>query len=353
MLPADSGAPLWPFRLEPILKQKVWGGDRLSRFPSKGVAAGDRIGESWEASGLPGEDNVVATGPCAGERLSDLTARLGTGLVGPELPAPEFPLLVKFLDARERLSLQVHPPTRPAPGGRFSPGKAEAWFILEGGELVSGLAPGVQPAELESLLRSGGDPTPLLCRLQVRPGDTVPIAPGTLHCIGPGVVLAELQQPADITYRLHDWGRAGRDLHLPAALEVLDPQAGRTTSPPPLECRRGANLFRFHLGCRHFGLESASLSEPCPWVRAGQRVEVLLALQGAFAIGPRAGGPVLEIEAGQTAILPALTPELWLEPRGTATVLVCYPSRLEREHYDRLLSWGYSGADVAGHLFPA
>ena len=353
MLPLDPGAALMPFRLEPILKAKVWGGDRLARFPSKGVSTGDKIGESWEASGLHGDDNVVATGPAAGERLAALTARLGPGLVGQELPAPEFPLLLKFLDARERLSLQVHPPTRPAPGGRFSLGKAEAWFILEGGELVSGLAPGVQPAELESLLRSGGDPTPLLCRLQVRPGDTVPIAPGTLHCIGPGVLLVEVQQPADITFRLHDWGRAGRDLQLADALDVLEVGAGRASSPPPLECRRGANLFRFHLGCRHFGLETAILSEPCPWVRAGQRLELLLALEGSFAIGPRSAGPALEIETGQTAILPATAPELWLEPRGKATVLVCYPTRLEREHYDRLLTWGYAGADVAGHLFPA
>src|SRR5438067_1317735 len=125
--------------LRPILKEKVWGGDRLTRFPSKGVAHGSKIGESWEASGLPGSDTIVATGPWAGTGLAELVREMGSELTG-SAGSDEFPLLLKFIDARERLSLQVHPPHRSSYRPDAPPGKAEAWYVLEGGDIVLGLA---------------------------------------------------------------------------------------------------------------------------------------------------------------------------------------------------------------------
>ncbi|MBI3890892.1 MAG: class I mannose-6-phosphate isomerase [Candidatus Wallbacteria bacterium] len=338
--------------LRPILKEKVWGGDRLARFASKGVSPGSRIGESWEASGLPGQDSQVASGPFDGTPLARLAREMGGALLGPLAVQSEFPLLLKLIDAREQLSLQVHPPHRDDRRGA-PPGKAEAWYVLEGGPMVLGLAPGADAGELARVLRAGSDPTGLLNFVEARPGDTIPVPPGTLHSIGAGVLLVELQQPADVTYRVYDWGRAGRELHIEQALAVLDPSSSLRSEGAPLEWGRGANRFRLLTGCRHFGMELARLTEHLPWVKATESMEVLLCLEGRFRIGPRAGSEPLTVGPGQTVLLPAATPEVWMEPEGPVTLLVGYACRLEREIYDRMLGFGYAGLEVAARVFPA
>ncbi|MBI4868724.1 MAG: class I mannose-6-phosphate isomerase [Candidatus Wallbacteria bacterium] len=352
MAPTAGQRPPGPMLLSPILKEKVWGGDRLRRFPSKGVTPGSSIGESWEASGLAEDPSRIASGPWEGASLRELVSELGTALLGPLADRREFPLLLKLIDARERLSLQVHPPHRDD-RPQAPPGKAEAWYVLEGGPLVLGLAANTDAGELAAALREARDPSPLLEHVVARPGDTIPVAPGTLHSIGQGVLVAELQQPADITYRVHDWGRQGRELHLEQAFAALDPLAGHRPRPGPLELVRGNNLFSFLTGCRHFGMERARLVEHLPWVRATESVELLLCLEGRFTIGPRSAAQPLAAGPGDTVLLPAACPEVWIEPSEPVTLLVGYPCRLERELYDRMLAWGFAGEEVASRIFPA
>ncbi len=340
----------WPMLLTPILLEKVWGGDRLASFPSKILEPGKRFGESWDACALPGRDSVIASGPLSGRKLSELCSELDAQLLGPHFAGKPFPLLLKIIDARDRLSLQLHPPE--VSGDGRGAGKAEAWYVLQGGDLMLGLAEGADPEKLKSRLRSGGDPTEFVRVLKAKPGDTIAVPPGTIHAIGQGLLVVEIQQPADITYRIHDWGRKGRELHLDEGFRVLDASSGRDPLLPPLERQVGNNTRRFHLGCRHFGLESLEITEAAPWVRATPSVELVTGLRGRLRLGHRDGEPSVVVGPGETALIPATAPpDLWMNPLEPASALVTYPCRLERDIYDRLVSWGFSGQPVAERIF--
>lgn len=200
-----------PVIFEPIYQARPWGGRRLADRLGKVLPADAPIGESWELSGLPGAESRVREGELAGRRLGELVAAWGRGLLGgAELIAGRFPLLIKFLDARETLSVQVHPrPEAAAPGEH----KNEAWYIVdaaEGSEVWIGLRPGVTP---EQLARAAGSAAivELLQRWPARPGRCYYLPSGVPHALGAGVVLAEVQTPADVTYRLYDWDRVGLD----------------------------------------------------------------------------------------------------------------------------------------------
>ena len=222
----------WIFR--PHLADRVWGGRDLERF-GRDLPPGRTIGETWEISAIPGGSSVVRGGPDDGRTLIDLLERSADAIIG-DVPVPSgarFPLLVKLLDARQPLSIQLHPRDAEAitiEGDREgSVGKTEAWVILDAepnAEIIHGLAPGVDTPALYERLRSlGGAAIPddevrdWFRFVPVRAGDVVFVPAGTIHALGAGIVLAEVQQSSDLTYRLYDWGRPGadgqpRELHL-------------------------------------------------------------------------------------------------------------------------------------------
>jgi mannose-6-phosphate isomerase len=219
--------PPIPVVFEPIFKPKPWGGRELARLFGKPLPGSGPIGESWELADLPGNESRVAEGPLAGKRVGELLEMWGGKLVGDaELASGRFPLLIKFLDARQPLSIQVHP-CGPANGSVSElPGiKHEAWYVIDaepGAALYLGLKPGVGPDEI----RAAGL-TPALADLhQLRPartGDCYYLPSGVPHALGAGLVVAEVQTPSDVTYRLFDWGRVGldgrpRELHVDQAL---------------------------------------------------------------------------------------------------------------------------------------
>ena len=221
---------LYPFTFHPIFKERVWGGREMERLYKKNLPADRPIGESWEISDRPGDVSVIANGTLAGKSLRWLMENHRAELLGDAKLAKEnrFPLLCKILDAREKLSLQVHPPASKAAELGGEP-KTEMWFIANaapGAELFVGLKRGVTRAEFEGKIRTG-KVAECFHHVPVRAGDAMFLPSGRVHAIGAGLVIFEIQQNSDTTYRVFDWNRVGldgkpRELHVAQSLASID-----------------------------------------------------------------------------------------------------------------------------------
>jgi len=285
-----SPTPLFrPILLEPILVERPWGDQRLARHLGKALPPGARIGESWETA----NEARVADGPLAGLTLRELVTRFGPALLGARglaasQPFGDFPLLVKFIDADDVLSVQVHPDDEQAqPLGQR--GKTEAWYILAaepGAELIVGLTAPLDPSTVRTLLAERRL-AEYLVRLPVQAGDTVIVPAGTLHAIGRGILLYEIQEQSDITYRFYDWDRVdaaghGRPLHIEEGLVVLRPERqARRTQPLALDEWR-----TILTACRYFLLERwvVSGTRQLP-VAAEQTFRILSCIAGQVTLG--------------------------------------------------------------------
>lgn len=222
---------LYPFKFTPIYKERIWGGTGLKQVLNKNTES-DIVGESWEISGLEGSESVVCNGDLKGENLNELIASYGTDLLGKsvvDVYGNDFPLLIKFIDAKQDLSLQVHPGDEVAMKRHSSFGKNEMWYIMEAEEkstLISGFKTKVSIEEYK-LMVENGDITKVLNYESVGSGDVFDIPAGRVHAIGAGVMLAEIQQSSDVTYRISDWNRLDaegntRELHTKLAEDVID-----------------------------------------------------------------------------------------------------------------------------------
>lgn len=214
---------------EPIYQERVWGGRGFASSLGRSLPADQVIGESWEIVDRPEANSVVRDGALAGKTLAEVRAAGGDGLLGPGWPVEKpFPILVKWLDCEDRLSLQVHPPAAVAGELKGEP-KTENWYIAEcreGASLIAGLAPGVTRAQFEEALRSN-ELEPLVWRMPVKVGDSLFVESGRLHAIDAGNLILEIQQNSDTTYRVYDWGRVGldgkpRQLHIEESLRSID-----------------------------------------------------------------------------------------------------------------------------------
>jgi len=207
----------------------VWGGNRLKRLFNFSMPAGKRIGESWEIADCEGRSSQVLIGPLKGKTLHELLDSDRVMIMGDDAASAEngFPLLFKLIDAAEYLSVQVHPSDATAPPGKN--GKSEAWVILYAepdARIIRGLKAGVTRDEFTRMLNQG-KAADCLNEIQVKPGDVIDLPAGTVHALGGGIVLAEIQQSSNVTYRLYDWDRSGldgkpRQLHIEEALEVMN-----------------------------------------------------------------------------------------------------------------------------------
>jgi mannose-6-phosphate isomerase len=302
---------LIPFRIAPLAQERIWGGTRLG--PPRALP----IGELW----LVGPWLLVADGPHAGRPLDDVAAELGPALVGlaaPSRPGPRFPLLVKLLDPAAWLSVQVHPNDAAARrlAGPDAIGKSEAWYVLDAApdaELLVGTRPGVREADLRAAMRAGAATTRLLARHSVTAGDTLMLAAGTLHAVGPGVLLYELQQPSDLTYRVDDWGRPAsrtRPLHTKQALASVVPQS----RPAVRTVAAGGRVA----ACRHFTLDV--VDAPARLDPAGRTVQVVTVV-GAPAHLAGAGWSA-RLEELETIVVPASAGAWELQPGPGGRALV-------------------------------
>ncbi len=229
---------LYPLKFHPIPKEKIWGGEKLDKFLNKNFGF-KNIGESWEISDVEGNSSVVSNGKFKGQELRKLVQTHKTALVGKKVYedfGDTFPLLIKFIDARENLSVQLHPDDELAKKRHGSFGKTEMWYIMqadEGSGLILGFKEKVQRQtylqhlEQKKLLQ-------ILNFEKVKKGDVFFIKPGLVHAIGGGVLLAEIQQTSDITYRVYDWDRKDlngkeRELHTELSLDAIDFEIGKNT----------------------------------------------------------------------------------------------------------------------------
>ncbi|MFP4054662.1 MAG: type I phosphomannose isomerase catalytic subunit [Phycisphaerae bacterium] len=215
---------VYPLRFQPIYKPKIWGGRNLERLFDRGLPAGEQIGESWELADLKEGVSIVLNGPEAGVTLTELTARWGSDLLGAADPMPDgrFPLLLKLLDANGILSLQVHPDEKAVEEiGEDAALKTECWYYVESrkGYIYKGVREGVSPDQFRTAVQED-HAEDVVRRKDVQTGGFDYLPAGTVHALGPGLVVAEVQTPSDTTYRVTDWGR-GREIHLERSMQCI------------------------------------------------------------------------------------------------------------------------------------
>ena len=308
------------YRFRPILKSLLWGGEKIA--PYKEIAADlTCIGESWELSGVEGNVSVVAEGPDAGLTLAQLIARDGARLLGKknsERFGDEFPLLVKFIDARQDLSIQVHPDDKLAWERHRSKGKTEMWYVVaadEGAHLRSGFAKEVTPAQYEASV-ADDTITGLLADYAVRPGDVFFLPAGRVHSIGAGSFIAEIQQTSDITYRIYDFNRRDaqgnkRELHTEQAKDAID-----YTVLPDYRIRYEAAQNRpvELVACPYCPTTLYDLTEPQQIdLTATDSFVVVICMEGRGTVTDSAG-TTLAVHQGETLLVPASTDGLTFTP---------------------------------------
>jgi len=324
----------YPIRFKEIYKQVIWGGKRLKNVLGKEIPPGGKTGESWEISDHGDDTGVVANGCLAGaETLRTLCEKYPRDVIGGAL-APHhgsrFPLLLKFIDANNVLSVQVHPHDEYARRHEEGEtGKTEAWYIIAaepGSQLIKGLKAGTTKDDFRRLLAEG-KLEQCLNSFEVAPGDVVHIKAGTVHAIGKGILLAEIQQNSDVTYRVYDWNRVGfdgkpRPLHVDKALDVIDFSAPE--DPPKFTCVDEVGMHRM-VECDEFVLDVLTLDGGSyDGTTGGERFEILCVVEGMGSIVWRGGEE--KIRAGTSLLIPAALNAYRVTTRGRMRLLrSCVP----------------------------
>jgi len=305
---------LHPLLMLPDFRERIWGTRDLSLlYPHKSARQGgefkEPIGEVW----LTGDENRVANGALAGQRLADVVNEFGEELLGnAATDKSRFPLLIKFLFPREKLSVQVHPDDAAAQAMGLPCGKTECWYVLAaspGAQIALGLREGVSRQEVESAIAENRLEE-LLKWMEVHPGEMIYVDAGTVHAIGPGSILVETQQNSDTTFRLYDYGRP-RELHLRDGLAAMKERtrAGKVR-------RLGAN-GSFHLiASPCFVVDRFVVREPRTFTQEGPKssVEVLVALDGCGVVESQ-GHPPVTFAKGEAVVMPAAIRSYNLRPQ--------------------------------------
>jgi mannose-6-phosphate isomerase len=322
----------YPLVFHPVFKERVWGGRTLETLYGKPLPPAVPIGESWEIADRPGDESVIANGAFAGRSLHSLMEQYGADILGTATPSAgdRFPLLCKILDARERLSLQVHPPA----GDRaLGDPKTEMWFIAQaapGAELYVGLKRGVTRAAFEDRLREG-NVADCFHRMAVRSGDAMFLPSGRVHAIGAGLVIFEIQQNSDTTFRVFDWNRLGldgrpRELHVRQSLESIDFSDVEPSLAGGEESRSGGFSTRRLVTHDLFEAELVTATVEGVLELQPPRLRVLAVVEGAAAV--TGGGILVQLNAGEFCVLPAAVTDASLAARPGAKLLLVRPGEL-------------------------
>lgn len=299
-----ESSPNSPLLFEPIFQERVWGGRWLERAFGKALPPGKNIGESWELVDRAEAQSVIRQGPWRGRTLHELWRDQHDEIFGAEVVnAPRFPILAKLLDAREKLSLQVHPPARIAAalGGET---KTELWYVADaepGAEIFAGLRAGTTRENFARALEDGGAAA-LVHRLEVKRGDAIFIPSGRVHAIGAGNLIVEIQENSDTTYRVFDWDRKGgapRKLHVDEAMQSID----FMDFAPGFVRPEGEMLLR----TKEFTIERWELDAPRPAL-TDAAAALFYCLDGALEMSGVA------LRAGEFFLVPATAGEATLRP---------------------------------------
>ncbi len=295
---------LYPLKFRPIPKERPWGGQKLREVFKKNFSAGEKIGESWELADLPEDKSVITNGELAGKTIHWAIGKYPKEIMGDtSLIKGAFPLLIKFLDAQKILSVQVHPdPETCKRMGRGEP-KTECWYIISakpGSLIYKGLKEGVTKKKFTKAIEEGSVED-MLVKIQVEVGQCHFLPAGTVHAIGPGLIIAEIQMPSDTTYRVYDWGRVdevgkSRELHIEEALESIHFDSS------------GDNLSVTKMGrlvdCEYFKVDKGHQGKNCELLISAGKMKTLIIISGSGTITGVGDG--VEFTAGDTLLIPAI-----------------------------------------------
>ena len=322
---------MYPLKFKTIFKSVVWGGEKIAPF--KGIETDQHnIGESWELSGVKGNESVVAEGPLAGKTITELAEEYKGQLLGEKVYAKtgeEFPLLIKFIDARDDLSIQVHPDDELA-GERHngSKGKTEMWYVVQADEkahLMSGLTKHITPEEYAAKVEDNTI-TEVLHDYDVHAGDVFFLPAGRIHSIGTGCFIAEIQQTSNITYRIYDFGRVGldgqpRELHTELSKAAID----YTVLPDyKTAYEHKPNQENEIVDCEYFTTSLYEIDQPVTKEMEGlDSFMIVICMEGNGKLSDNEGNTVT-LRQGETVLLPASTKSFTLEPEGGMKALTSY-----------------------------
>lgn len=319
---------MYPLLFEPDFKERVWGGKKLNDVFGKKIP-NEHTGESWEIACHHNGHSKILNGDLKGMTLEQALLEKGQDIIGkPFKQGDKFPLLIKFIDAKSKLSVQVHPEDDYAAlneNGEL--GKSEAWYILQadpGAKLVAGLKDGVTKEAFKEKLEANALEE-VLNEVEVKAGDVLNIPAGLIHAIGDGILLAEIQQNSDTTYRVYDWGRLGldgkpRELHVEKSLDVIDFDQKHSKDLVEGRCETAAGYtLTEYVRNKYFVLQQLSVEDAYKG-SSSQGFEIYMTVEGQGQIS--FGGHTIDLEEGQTFFVPKALGDYRLEPKNQKVVFV-------------------------------
>lgn len=303
---------LYPLKFNYIYKEKIWGGNKLEKIYNRKLP-NKSIGESWEVAAHPHGTSIIKNGRYKGINIQDLIDKYPDEMLGNRIEAEyreRFPLLIKILDANEKLSVQVHPNDDYASRIENEPGKTEMWYILDakpGAKLIYGLKPGTNKKIFSEAIKKGCLEK-YLNKVEVEKGDIFYIPSGTIHALEEGILLAEIQQNSDTTYRVYDWNRVEidgkpRELHIKKALDVIDFKKNIEKKNTPLTRKYKTYKRSFLAACPYFITEKIEVNKDYALNPEGKRFYVIINIQGKGNI--HSNGRYYQLNPGDTYFLPA------------------------------------------------
>jgi len=321
---------LYPLKFKPIFKDKIWGGDKIKSVMGMDYGLLPNCGEAWIVSGVENDSSEVTNGFLAGNELNELVEVYMGELVGEsnfERFGNEFPVLVKILDARDWLSVQVHPDDQLAEERGLGRGKTEMWYVLDaepGSELISGFSKSISKEEFQQRINSGTIKE-VMNYEEVKKGDLFFMPAGRVHALGPGILLAEIQETSDTTYRIYDWDRTDdkgnpRALHIEESIDAIDYTKSEEAKSPYTKKQKGTTPL---VKCEHFTTSLIEVSEPIAKdYSALDSFIILICLEGAVRLESEAGVEILT--KGETILVPAIMEWIRLFPEGNCSLMEVY-----------------------------
>jgi len=317
----------YPLQFEPILKERIWGGEKLKTILNKPITS-KITGESWELSTVEGDVSLVANGALKGKSLMDLIDETPNEILGTEVYkrfGKQFPLLFKYLDAREDLSIQVHPNDKLAKERHNSFGKTEMWYVTQADADARIIVGFKENSSKEEYLKHLNDKSlvSILDTVKAKPGDVFFLQTGTVHAIGAGLVVAEIQQTSDITYRLYDFDRKDaqgntRELHVDLALDAIN--YNKVDTQKKYETK--TNTSNVVVDCPYFTTNFLPLEDKLEVSKTGETFTVYMCIEGSFEI--EYDGFIQSYKKGDTVLVPAEITAFILN--GNASILEIYIS---------------------------